>query len=292
MQADAFYTNSPTSRLLVSEINSSWRWLFLFVSCTHSEIFLVPIIWDFARLGSLLIQRWACCNRKCVVICINTFWCVVCMGRTTWMKCVAICIKTFRYVVQADGPKWNVLLFLSTRFGALCGRVWVWVCLAEQNLTSRYSFQQVLTLLNNVQHFSTLFNTFQHFSTFFNTFQHSSTLFNTFQHASTLWALVRLVRKISVEIPESKQFKHSNIWNIRVGTIQLDTKYTRALREFKSQPHSALVRVCEGKNLSCGEICSHDRFSCGEILQITDCHAKKILHMRNVKTICNVEKCV
>ena len=50
-------------------------------------------------------------------------------------------------------PKWNVLLFLSTRFGTLCGRVWVWVCLAEQNLTSCYSFQQVSTLFNTRQHF-------------------------------------------------------------------------------------------------------------------------------------------
>ena len=44
------------------------------------------------------------------------------------------------------------------------------------------------------------------------------------------------------------------------------------------------------KKLSCGEICPHDRLSGGEILHMTDCHVEKILHMRNVKKICNVEK--
>ena len=41
------------------------------------------------------------------------------------------------------------------------------------------------------------------------------------------------------------------------------------------------------KNLSCGEICPHDRWWGGVILHMT---CGQILHMGNVKIICNVEK--
>ena len=52
------------------------------------------------------------------------------------------------------------------------------------------------------------------------------------------------------------------------------------------------------KKLSCGEICPQDRLTGGEIFHMTDCQVKKlticyvekVLHMRNVKKICNVEK--
>ena len=121
---------SPVERgLPVNPTNSQWpiaggyagcRFLhqqpYVSSPCFRDQLFLALIIlvcilhslWDllgadylrFCSLG-LLIQRWACCNMKCVAICIDTFRCVVCMDRTTWMECVAICIKTFRYVVQA-----------------------------------------------------------------------------------------------------------------------------------------------------------------------------------------------
>ena len=59
--------------------------------------------------------------------------------------------------------------------------------------------------------------------------------------------------------------------------------------------------ACGEKNLSCGEISPHrqifmwtnsphNRLSCRQILDMTDCYVEKILHMRNVKTICNVEE--
>ena len=155
MQAVAFYTNSPTSRLLVSEINSSWRWLFLFVSCSHSADYL-----RFCSLGLSfnptlgMLQHEMCCY----------------LYRHVSMRCVhgqdnmnGMCCYLYQNIpIRCAGcrPKWNVLLFLSTRFGTLCGRVWVWVCLAEQNLTSCYSFQQVSTLFNTFQHTSTLLKQF------------------------------------------------------------------------------------------------------------------------------------
>ena len=158
-----------------------------------------------------------------------------CAGRWTKMERVVILINTLRCVVRAS-------LSLS-----LPGR-------AKSNVSLLVS---------------TGFDTFKQCSTLFNTLQHFSTRFNT----------------LSTCPARQKDF----CWDTRVKTIQAFQYlkhtsrnnstwyqiYQRALREFKSQPHSALVRVCEGKNLSCGEICSHDRFSCGEILQITDCHAKK-----------------
>ena len=44
------------------------------------------------------------------------------------------------------------------------------------------------------------------------------------------------------------------------------------------------------KNLPCGEISPHDILSLGEILHMTDWHVEKVLHIRNVKKICYVEK--
>ena len=59
-----------------------------------------------------------------------------------------------------------------------------------------------------------------------------------------------------------------------------------------------ILHICHGhhgrcpwrKNLPCGEISPHDILSLGEILHMTDWHVEKVLHIRNVKKICYVEK--
>ena len=61
---------------------------------------------------------------------------------------------------------------------------------------------------------------------------------------------------------------------------------------------SDILHICPGhhgqcswrKSLPCGEICPHDILSLGEILHRTDGHVEKVLHIRNVKKICYVEK--
>ena len=59
-----------------------------------------------------------------------------------------------------------------------------------------------------------------------------------------------------------------------------------------------ILDICHGhhgrcpwrKNLPCGEISPHDILLLEEILYMTDWHVEKLLHVRNVNTICKLDK--
>ena len=44
------------------------------------------------------------------------------------------------------------------------------------------------------------------------------------------------------------------------------------------------------KNLPCGEISAHDILLLEEILHMAEWHIEKVLHVRNVNTICKLDK--
>ena len=61
---------------------------------------------------------------------------------------------------------------------------------------------------------------------------------------------------------------------------------------------ATIFHICYGyhgrcpcrKNLPCGEISAHDILLLEEILHMTDWHVEKVLHVRNVNTICKLDK--
>ena len=61
---------------------------------------------------------------------------------------------------------------------------------------------------------------------------------------------------------------------------------------------ATIFHICHGyhgrcpwrKNLPCGEISAHDILLLEEILHMTEWHIEKVLHVRNVNTICKLDK--
>ena len=102
-------------------------------------------------------------------------------------------------------------------------------------------------------------------------------------------------------IPSKKAQMHPlwrtlTTWQIFMGT---NSPYNRLscgqILDMTDYPWEMWRKFVMWRNLSTWQICMwknspHNRLSCGQILDMTDYHVEKILHMRNVKKVCNVEK--